>query len=322
MRDIMKKLYSYMFPISLGAFALVATPVADSNLMISALVLVGVVTLWLGIISVAKKVSENAQKMNALLNSIEQQTEVVREVVTELRQNGEVVKVELQNTQDLVSELNKSSQTNMMATKSNTMTIIEELNKLKESNQNAIQGVIKKQDGLLIFADELVQIQNELPQQFRDLEGAISKGNDDQATNMKNLETQLSVMNNGKESLHKELLELNGKIIETLNDHMRNLSTYIEKEATTLMKRSEEAQRLALKEVEAFGILIKQIEGLTQSMQYASKHHQETSLTELERLTEISSALLEGISQLTNSKSAERKKLLLVQKKLIEKFAD
>jgi len=174
----------------------------------------------------------------------------------------------------------------------------------------------------LIFADELVQIQNELPQQFRDLEGAISKGNDDQATNMKNLETQLSVMNNGKESLHKELLELNGKIIETLNDHMRNLSTYIEKEATTLMKRSEEAQRLALKEVEAFGILIKQIEGLTQSMQYASKHHQETSITELERLTEISSALLEGISQLTNSKSAERKKLLLVQKKLIEKFAD
>ena len=318
----MKKLYSYMFPISLGAFAFVATPVADSNLMISALVLVGVVTLWLGIISVAKKVSENAQKMNALLNSIEQQTEVVREVVTELRQNGEVVKVELQNTQDLVSELNKSSQTNMMATKSNTMTIIEELNKLKESNQNAIQGVIKKQDGLLIFADELVQIQNELPQQFRDLEGAISKGNDDQATNMKNLETQLSVMNNGKESLHKELLELNDKIIETLNDHMRNLSTYIEKEATTLMKRSEEAQRLALKEVEAFGILIKQIEGLTQSMQYASKHHQETSITELERLTEISSALLEGISQLTNSKSAERKKLLLVQKKLIEKFAD
>lgn len=322
MRDIMKKLYSYMFPISLGAFALVATPVADSNLMISALVLVGVVTLWLGIISVANKVSENAQKMNALLNSIEQQTEVVREVVTELRQNGEVVKVELQNTQDLLSELNKSSQTNMMATKSNTMTIIEELNKLKESNQNAIQGVIKKQDGLLSFADELVEIQNGLPQQFRDLEGAISKGNDDQAKNMKNLETQLSVMNNGKESLHKELLELNGKIIETLNDQMRNLSTYIEKEATGLMKRSEEAQRLAIKEVEAFGILIKQIEGLTQNMEYASKHHQETSIIELERLTEISSALLEGISQLTNSKSAERKKLLLVQKKLIEKFAD
>ncbi|ERG68039.1 hypothetical protein [Exiguobacterium chiriqhucha] len=318
----MKKLYSYMFPISLGAFALVATPVADSNLVISVLILVGVVTLWLGITSVAKKADENEQKMNALLNSIEHQTEVVREAVTELRQNGEVVATGLQNMHDVASELNKSSQENVEAMKSNTEAITEQLSKLKESNQNDIQEIVKKQDGLLRLAEELVEIQNEIPNGFKELQDSISQANDDQIEVMQGLETHIYEMKNGKESYHEQLLELNGKIIDTVNTRVENLSMYIQEEATTLMKRSEDAQVLALKEVEAFGTLIKQIEELNQQMQHVSKHNQEASVKELERLTEISAALLEGISQLTNSKSAERKKILLVQKKLIEKFAD
>lgn len=322
----MKKLYSYMFPISLGAFALVATPVADSNPVISVLVLIGVVTLWLGITSVAKKADENEQKMNALLNSIEHQTEVVREVVrevvTELRQNGEVAVTGLQNMHDVASELNKSSQANMVMMNSNTDTITEELSKLKESNQNGIQEVVKKQEGLLRLTEELVEIQNELPNGFKELQDSISQANDDQIEAMQGLETHIYEMKNGKESYHEQLLELNGKIIDTVNTRVENLSIYIQEEATTLMKRSEDAQVLAVKEVEAFGTLMKQIDELNQQMQHVSKHNQEASVKELERLTEISAALLEGISQMTNSKSAERKKLLLVQKKLIEKFAD
>lgn len=318
----MKKLYSYMFPISLGAFALVATPVADSNPVISILVLVGVMTLWLGITSVAKKADENEQKMKVLLNSIEKQTEVVREVVTELRQNGEVAAAGLQNMHDVASELNKSSQANMVMMNSNTETITEELSKLKVSNQNGIQEIVKKQEELLRLTEELVEIQNEIPNGFKELHDSISQANDDQIEVMQGLETHIYEMKNGKESYHEQLLELNGKIIDTVNTRVENLSMYIQEEATTLMKRSEDAQVLALKEVEAFGTLIKQIEELNQQMQHVSKHNQEASVTELERLTEISAALLEGISQLTNSKSAERKKLLLVQKKLIEKFAE
>ena len=318
----MKKLYSYMFPISLGAFALVATPIADSNSVISFLVLIGVVTLWLGITSVAKKADENEQKMNALFNSIEHQTEVVREAVTELRQNGEVAATGLQNMHDVATELNKSSQASMVVMNSNTETITEELSKLKESNQNGMQEIVKKQEGLLRLTEELVEIQNELPNGFKELQDSISQANDDQIGVMQGLETHIYEMKNGKESYHEQLLELNGKIIDTVNTRVENLSMYIQEEATTLMKRSEDAQVLAVKEVEAFGTLMKQIDELNQQMQHVSKHNQEASVKELERLTEISAALLEGISQLTNSKSAERKKLLLVQKKLIEKFAD
>lgn len=299
-----------------------ATPIADSNPVISILVLIGVVTLWLGITSVAKKADENEQKMNALLNSIEQQTEVVREVVTELRQNGEVATAGFQNMHDVATELNKSSQANMEMMNSNTDTITEELSKLKESNQNGMQEIVKKQEGLLRLTEELVEIQNELPNGFKELQDSISQANDDQIGVMQGLETHIYEMKNGKESYHEQLLELNGKIIDTVNTRVENLSMYIQEEATTLMKRSEDAQVLAVKEVEAFGTLMKQIDELNQQMQHVSKHNQEASVKELERLTEISAALLEGISQLTNSKSAERKKLLLVQKKLIEKFAE
>lgn len=318
----MKKLYSYMFPISLGAFALVATPVADSDIMISLLVLVGVVTLWLGITSVAKKTDENEQKMNLLLNSIEQQTEVVREIFTELQQNGEYVKGGLQNIQDTVTELNKASEVKLVAMESNTETITEELNKFKESHQNGNREIVNKQEELLRLTEELVEIQNDLPNSFKDLQDSISQTNDDQIEIMQGLETHIYEMKNSKESYHEQLLELNGKIIDTVNARVESLSMYIQEEATTLMKRSEDAQVIALKEIEAFGTLIKQIDVLNQQMQHVSKQNQEASVTELERLTEISAALLEGISQLTNSKSAERKKLLVVQKKLIDKFVD
>lgn len=318
----MKKLYSYMFPISLGAFALVATPVADSDIMISLLVLVGVVTLWLGITSVAKKTDENEQKMNLLLNSIEQQTEVVREIVTELQQNSEGVKGGLQNIQNALTELNDASEAKLIAMESNTETLTEELKKLKESHQTGNREIVNKQEELLRLTEELVEIQNELPNSFKELQDSISQTNDDQIEVIQGLETHVYEMKNSKESYHEQLLELNGKIIDTVNARVENLSMYIQEEATTLMKRSEDAQVIALKEVEAFGTLIKQIDVLNQQMQHVSKQNQEASVTELERLTEISAALLEGISQLTNSKSAERKQLLTVQKKLIEKFAD
>lgn len=318
----MKKLYSYMFPISLGAFALVATPVADSDIMISLLVLVGVVTLWLGITSVAKKTDENEQKMNLLLNSIEQQTEVVREIVTELQQNSEGVKGGLQNIQNALTKLNDASEAKLIAMESNTETLTEELKKLKESHQTGNREIVNKQEELLRLTEELVEIQNELPNSFKELQDSISQTNDDQIEVIQGLETHVYEMKNSKESYHEQLLELNGKIIDTVNARVENLSMYIQEEATTLMKRSEDAQVIALKEVEAFGTLIKQIDVLNQQMQHVSKQNQEASVTELERLTEISAALLEGISQLTNSKSAERKQLLTVQKKLIEKFAD
>ncbi|TCI77783.1 hypothetical protein EVJ20_07430 [Exiguobacterium sp. SH0S1] len=318
----MNKLYGYMFPVALGAFALVTTPVADSNLMISALVSVVVVTLWLGIVSFAKKTKESEQKMNLLLSSIEQQTDVVRETVTELRKNGEAVEARLKNLSDAAADFNDSAKENIKAMKASTETIVTELVKFKESNQTDNQGLLKKQEGILRLVEELVDLQNELPNEFKGLQDTISQANDDQVGIIQGVETHIYEMKNEKESYHEQLLELNGKVINAVNSRMDNVSMYIQEEATTLMNRSEEAQKLAVKEVATFGTLIKQMNELNQQMHHVAKGNQQANMLELERLTEISAALLEGVSQLTNSKSAERKKLLLVQKQLIEKFAD
>lgn len=350
----MKNIHIYALPIAVGLLGLLASPLSDLTGVVYGLIFVSVVLGIIGIRSIVQSNTAQAhhsqetlhQQLETLVVSNHQLIEEEKTLRTEMKSSfenltysiGEKVHQELQTL--VVSNHELAEEAKIFH---DTMNVsLSRLHELLADTQETIKKgqtqfssqllefeekiedgqVIVKNLGQLVIekiTDALQESTDELIEGFDTLEETITKQQDDLGDTLRE----------GFNEIDNQLEESRQTVGDIAEDMQKNIaagmdhSTQVIRERTDVfLSKTAQLDDLMKEQLAQILNLFQEVERISKIIKEQNSHHNQVVATQIGQLAEISPALVEGISQLTDSKSPERKHLLKIQKNLIKKFTE
>ncbi len=169
------------------------------------------------------------------------------------------------------------------------------------------------------ITDALQESTDELIEGFDTLEETITKQQDDLGDTLRG----------GFNEIDNQLEESRQTVGYIAEDMQKNIaagmdhSTQVIRERTDVfLSKTAQLDDFMKEQLAQILNLFQEVERISKIIKEQNSHHNQVVATQIGQLAEISPALVEGISQLTDSKSPERKHLLKIQKNLLKKFTE
>lgn len=317
----MKNLHTYMLPVAAGAFALMLSPIAETAAVGYSLIAIIVITGIIGLQSLAKTSETSKVEQQNIVKALEKlEAQSVDSVKETKQQTAALLEVlagvggSLGNLQTLLTSGQENSAKQMMALEEK----VDEGNKVIESVSIL---AIKEIQAIVQFTEELISIQNMMPNELSALQDAITQNQQDLVNHTRNIEDYMNDLKNVTESHYEQSVTTHESVVEKIREEFDKVSTMVNQETSLLVQQASTSNEHAQKQLNNATDLLANSKNLNSELEKMNKLNNDTVNNQLKELRDISSALLQGIAQLTNSQSVERKQLLAIQKNLINKYA-
>lgn len=310
----MKNVYIYALPIAVGLLGLLVSPLADVTGVAYGLVVTSIIAGILGLRSITQS---NVTRTQQWQETLHQELETVVSSNQQVMEEEKTSRLELENAlskiQSVLEEMHETTKMGQAHVSTQLMEIEEKLEdgqvmmstlgqlmveKMMEAVQSATDEVT---DGLNTLEDTLTKQQDDLAEELRD--------------SFEGVDQQLE-----KQTEQAEKMEEN--IEQTITSGMEKSVQVISDQTKQFLLNTKEFNEFTKEQFSKIVQLFEEVEKLSQAVKLQNDQQNRVVTAQLGQLAEISPALVEGISQLTDSKSPERKHLLKIQKNMIEKFAN
>lgn len=353
----MNKLHTYMLPIAAGSFALMLSPLAEITTVAYSLIFIIIITGIIGLQTLAKNNEAVNKKNEKIVQNLEQLQSQIENLVQDSSKQIQLTEQQTaeqlifakdikQHYKTLVEATTEQTASMIEQTKQQTLTLNDSLHKIHASidmlqkamiNHLAVTAdkidegntiienvsilMVKELQTINHNMDGLVSLQSMLPNELNYLQDVISRNQEQLIDGTRELESQLESLKDIATTHSEQVATSHQELIYKVSEEFTSLSKALQQETMSLIKQANNTTKI----VETH--LIKTIESI-QNIDIIGEELQKINVTnndkvdqQLVQLIDISSALLQGIAQLTNSQSAERKQLLAIQKKLISKYS-
>ncbi|AVK85900.1 hypothetical protein C3943_21580 [Lysinibacillus sp. B2A1] len=336
----MNKLHTYLLPVAAGSVGLLWTPLSNNAAITYGILAFAVIVGIVGLHSLTKqremtnaslqqglKVMEDAVKVsnNEITNKLQQQLETYKEGNIALNQQLKQEFAQLQIT--IVGQMEKTEQTvskqqsDMKQAFSQLEEKIEEGNKVLE---NVSILMIQELKNIVQITDELVSIQNTMPNELSMLQDAITTNQQDALDTARNLEMHLEKLADLQDIIqsHFETSTLTHEhVVAKIADEFGVVSTNLDVSIANMLAQVEKYNEKVYAQMNNASTMVEKVEQLQTELGKLSEQSTISLSKQLTELKNMNKALLEGISQIADSKSVERQQLLKIQKKLVESFS-
>ena len=198
---------------------------------------------------------------------------------------------------------------------------IEEGNKVLE---NVSILMIQELKNIVQITDELVSIQNTMPNELSMLQDAITTNQQDALDTARNLEMHLEKLADLQDIIqsHFETSTLTHEhVVAKIADEFGVVSTNLDVSIANMLAQMEKYNEKVYAQMNNASTMVEKVEQLQTELGKLSEQSTISLSKQLTELKNMNKALLEGISQIADSKSVERQQLLKIQKKLVESFS-
>lgn len=250
---------------------------------------------------------EDGQVMMSSLGklAIEQMTEVIQSVAEELNEKSHSLEDSLSKIQNVFEEIYETTKTGQTDVSEQLMEIGEKLTDsqviVSTLGKLMIEAVQSATEGLDTLENTLTNQQVDLAEELRE--------------RFEGVDQQLE-----KQTEQAEAMAEN--IQQTITSGMEESAQVITSQTDKFLSHTKEINEFTKEQFNKIVQLFEEVEKLSQAVKLQNDQQNRVVTAQLGQLAEISPALVEGISQLTDSKSPERKHLLKIQKNMIEKFTN
>ena len=241
--------------------------------------------------------------------AIEQMTDVVRSMAEEVNEKSDSLEDALSQIQNVFEEMHETTTTGQTHVSKQLMEIGEKL----EDGQVIVSTLGK------LMIEAIQSATDEVTDGLNTLEGTLTKQQDDLA---EELRESFEGVDQQLEKQTKQAEKMEGNIEKTITSGMEASAQVITSQTDKFLSHTKEINEFTKEQFNKIVQLFEEVEKLSQAVKLQNDQQNRVVTAQLGHLAEISPALVEGISQLTDSKSPERKHLLKIQKNMIEKFAN
>lgn len=320
----MKNIHIYILPIAIGLLGLLASPIADVTGIAYGLVVVSMVLGIVGLRSIAQSnmtQTQLSQKSNEILHQ-KLETLIIsnQQIIEEEKKSRIALEETITRSQGILGEMHDTAK-NGQLTLSKQLLEIEE--KLEDSRvvmtslgklmiEEITEAIKTASSELAEEIDEVLQEQDSLSKELMEQQNDLSDV----------IEERFGEMNNELETQKKHAEDTTEKINQTIVTGIESSTQVIDDKTNEFMMRTNQFEEFTKEQYFKIEQIFKEVEQLSQSVKLQNEQQNRIVEEQLKQLSEISPALVEGVAQLTDSKSPERKHLLKIQKNMIAKFAD
>lgn len=340
----MNKLHTYILPVAAGSICLLWTPLCKNEAIAYSVIAFAIIVGIFGLHSLAKQREMNNFSLQQFFKVMEDTVKVSNnEITIEMKQQfaaykEENVALNQQLKQELaqfmttiVGQLEKTEETIAINLTKQQSDIKQASNlvegKIEEGNkvlENVSILMIQELKNIVQITDELVSIQNTMPNEFSTLQDAITNNQQEALEIAHSIELQLEKIADLEDNIQSHL-EMNSlsheQVVSKITDEFaivsKNLDVSREKMLTQIEKYNEKVHA----QLNNASTMVEKVEQLQTELGKLSEQSTTSLNKQLTELKNMNKALLEGISQLADSKSIERQHLLKIQKDLVEKFS-
>lgn len=332
----MKNMHIYALPIAVGLLGLLVSPLADVAGVAYGLVVTSIVAGILGLRSITQSnVTQTEhwketlhQELETLVSSNQQ---IIEEQKTAQLESGEAL-LRIQHVLEEMHETAKGGQANLS---SQLLEIEEKLEDSRVVMSNLGELMVEKmieavQSATDEVTDGLNTLEDTLTKQQDDLERTLTKQQDDLETTLtkqqgdlaEELRKSFEGVDQKLEKQTEQAKSMGENVERTIASGMEASAQVITSQTDKFLSHTKEINEFTKEQFNRIVQLFEEVEKLSQVVKLQNDQQNRVITAQLGQLAEISPALVEGISQLTDSKSPERKHLLKIQKNMIAKFAD
>jgi len=320
----MKNIHIYIFPIAIGILGLLASPIANVSGVSYGIVIVSMI---LGVMGLRSNTQSNmmqtqqSQQSNEILHQ-KLETLIVsnQQIVEEEKTSRTVLEETTMRNQGILEEIHETIRKGQHTLSTQLLEIEEKL----EDNR----VVMTELGNLLIkgITEEIKAATSELAEEIDGVlkeQDSLSKELMDQQNDLSDvIEERFGEMNDELENQKNHAEDTSEKINQTIAAGMEKSAQVIDEKSNEFMMRTNQFEEFTKEQYFKIEQIFKAVEQLSQRVKLQNDQQNQTVEEQLKQLSEISPAIVEGVAQLTDSKSPERKHLLKIQKNMIDKFAD
>lgn len=336
----MGKLYIYILPVMVGIIALLTTPIADTIVVKYSLIVAVVVLGIFGLISLEKRseVSEiRNEKLLKVIADFEKESKQLNHDA-EVRRVEAINKFEANARQSMLDgiailenklvDLNKENllkvnEASLMLQKG-SKEIFEEIVTLNQSMDTAIGLIVKEVTFSNLIKDELISLQNALPEELNLVKDEITMNQQDQLASIRQVEEYLELIEPLKDLLEEQqasAVSNRNEVVDKIISEFTNTSKFFNTGTEKIAKQIKQSIEKSDVQIERNTDVINNVSRMAEELGKSNTISMDTVSKQMDELQEINRTLVEGISQLADSKSVERKQLLKIQKSLINEFS-
>jgi len=320
----MKNIHIYILPIAIGLLGLLASPIADITSIAYGLVIVSMVLGIVGIRSISQSNMTRTQLSQQSNEILHQKLETLivynQQIIEEEKKSRVVLEETIIRGQDILEEMHDTIKNGQHTLSTQLLEIEEKLEdgrvvmtslgklmieEITEAIKTASSELAEEIDRVLQEQDSLSK---ELMEQQNDLSDVI--------------EERFGEMNNELENQKNYAEDTSEKINQTIATGIESSTQVIDDKTNEFMMRTNQFEEFTKEQYFKIEQIFREVEQLSQSVKLQNDQQNQIVEKQLKHLSEISPAIVEGVAQLKDSKSPERKHLLKVQKNMIAKFAD
>ncbi|MGI1804672.1 hypothetical protein ACRPK8_02960 [Exiguobacterium sp. TDN 0502] len=320
----MKNIHIYILPIAIGLLGLLASPIADVTGIAYGLVVVSMVLGIVGLRSIAQSNMTQTQLFQQSNEILHQKLETLiasnQQIIEEEKKSRIALEETTTRSQGILEEMHDTTK-NGQLTLSKQLLEIEE--KLEDSRvvmtslgklmiEEITEAIKTASSELAEEIDKVLQEQDSLSKELMEQQNDLSDV----------IEERFGEMNNELENQKKHAEDTTEKINQTIATGIESSTQVIDDKTNEFMMRTNQFEEFTKEQYFKIEQIFKEVEQLSQSVKLQNEQQNRIVEEQLKQLSEISPALVEGVAQLTDSKSPERKHLLKIQKNMIAKFAD
>lgn len=302
----MKNVHIYALPIAVGLLGLLVSPLADVTGVAYGLVVTSIIAGILGLRSITQF---NVTRTQQWQETLHQELGTVVSSNQQVMEEEKTSRLELENTlskiQSVLEEMHETTKMGQAHVSTQLMEIEEKLEDgqvmMSTLGKLMIEAVQSATEGLDTLENTLTNQQVDLAEELRErFEGVYQQ-----------LEKQTEQAEKMEENIEQTITSGMEKSVQVISDQTKQF-----------LLNTKEFNEFTREQFNKIVQLFEEVEKLSQAVKLQNDQQNRIVTAQLGQLAEISPALVEGISQLTDSKSPERKHLLKIQKNMIEKFAN
>lgn len=335
----MDKLHIFLLPIALGGFGLLWTPLNENSIMSYGITAFVVIVGIVGLHSAVKQLESNLasqqemlkvmgeivqRSMEEVASTQQKQTDIFEEsngtVVNEMKQISIAIVNQIEKTaSDLIGNLT-DEQTKMVKAISSLEEKMDEGNKILE---NVSVLMIQELRTVAHQTEEIVSIQNTLPNELSMLQDVISGNQQDALDTSRNIEEHLEKLTDLQSIVQTHLetsSDTHEQVVSKITEEFSVLSANLESTTSTIIKQLIDYNNRVHDQLNMASTMLEKLDHQQAELGNLNEHSAATVNSQLKELRSLNTSLLAGIAQIADSKSAERQQLLKIQKELIKKF--
>lgn len=321
-------------PLAIATFLLLFTPLAATSYFTYVFIVVGVILLVMSLFTWSAQRSQQEQQFHAILNKISDHQSTLQDNLINFKEdvmiNASTVN---KNMQDFIVKYDESNDVVYNHFKS----LDKSINNVTESLRKSSEDLSDKLDDITKdIRDDIESLNKEVSsilESIKDLSAEVietTKNNSNEVT---------EVIKETADETKEITQDIGERVSEKLENFLENINGHIERVVSEQHDLLQEQQHIYKTVTDKISELTREnknlhvsfakytenidaIQELNQAIAQSNSDNQQKHQQLLNDLKTLNATLVEATSQLADSKSAERKHLLKVQKEILDKYTN